>query len=87
MRRKSVFDPHAIALKVPDCGYKLRRIEFQAVGELAGDRFVIAGSGQVVNLSDAAVAAGQGELRGAFEAPVTESSQLVVESFVTGGAR
>lgn len=87
LRRKSVFDPHAIALKVPDCGYKLRRIEFQAVGELAGDRFVIAGSGQVVNLSDAAVAAGQGELRGAFEAPVTESSQLVVESFVTGGAR
>ena len=87
MRRKSVFDPHAIALKVPDCGYKLRRIEFQAVGELAGARFVVAGSGQVVNLSDAAVAAGQGELRGAFEAPVTESSQLVVESFVTGGAR
>lgn len=87
LRREVVFDLHALALKVPDCGYKLRRIELQAVGELIEGRFVVAGSGQAIDLLGVAVASGQGELRGSFEAPITESPKLVVESFATRGPR
>jgi hypothetical protein len=86
LRRGVVFDSHEIALKVPDCGYKLRRIEAKAAGLLGERRFVIDGSGQGVDLSDVAAASGQGQLRGHFEAPTMVSPKLVVVSFAARGS-
>ena len=87
LRREVVFNPHTIALRVPDCGYKLRRIEVAAVGQLVERRFVIDGSGQSIELGEVAGVRGRGELRGHFESPIMVSPMLVVDSFVPHGSQ
>ena len=81
LRDDVAFDLEAIAAKVPDCGYKLRRIEVEAAGRLEEDAFVFASSGLRVTLDDAANARGVGRITGSFEAPIDASPLLTVEAF------
>jgi hypothetical protein len=77
---------------VPDCGYKLRRIEFEADGELrtapvsdGGDsvsEFVISGSGQRIALAGPVEKRGPVRLAGRFESPVGPQPKLIVERVV-----
>jgi len=85
--RGKSFDPYGIAQMVPDCGYQLRRIELQADGELreqsdlppgSAPQFVVAGSGQRINLAGPVEQRGRVWLTGQFQAPVGEQPLLVV---------
>ena len=92
MRHGTSFDPHRVAEMVPDCGYKLRRIEFEAEGELraapvsdGGDsasQFVISGSGQRIALAGPVEKHGLVWLTGRFESPVGRKPELIVERVV-----
>lgn len=81
LRDDVAFDLEAIAAKVPDCGYKLRRIEVDAAGRLEEDAFVFASNGLRVTLDEAAAARGVGRVTGSFEAPIGDPPQLTVEAF------
>ena len=81
LRDDVAFDLEAIAAKVPDCGYKLRRIEVEAEGRLEEGAFVFASNGLRVTLDDAAIARGTGRVTGSFEAPIDASPLLTVEAF------
>jgi len=92
LRHGNSFDPHRVAEMVPDCGYELRRIEFEAEGELraapvsdGGDsvsRFVISGSGQRILLASPVDKRGLVWLTGRFEPPVGKEPKLIVERVV-----
>ncbi len=81
LRDDVAFDLDAIAAKVPDCGYKLRRIEVEAEGRLHENAFVFASNGLRVTLDEAAAARGVGRVIGSFEAPIGDPPQLQVEAF------
>lgn len=81
LRDGVVFDAHAIADRVPDCGYKLRVLEVEAAGRVADGHFIFASSQQRVKLQSSPGASGSGVLRGHFEVPVTPQSPVVVDSF------
>ena len=87
LRRGAVFDLQAIASRVPDCGYKLRRIEVEADGQLTGDWFVFEGSDQRVPVAATDGLGGHGRIRGHFEAPIGPTPQLVVDSFAVSESR
>ena len=75
------FDPVQIAARVPDCGYKLRRIELEATGRLEGDAFVVDSSKQRFELSSPPETLGHGVLRARFEAPVAQPPELIFDAF------
>ena len=81
LRDEVSFDLAAIAAKVPDCGYKLRRIEVEARGRLEQRAFVFASNGLRVALDAAAAVRGEGRVTGSFEAPIGAAPQLTVEAF------
>lgn len=81
LRDGVVFDAHAIASRVPDCGYKLRVLEVEAVGHVADGYFIFASSKQRVKLQSSTVEDGDGVLRGHFEVPITAESPLVLDAF------
>ena len=81
LRDDVAFDLEAIAAKVPDCGYKLRRLEVEAEGRLEEDAFVFASSGLRVTLDDMATARGVGQITGSFEATIDASPLLTVKAF------
>jgi len=87
MRNGITFDLYAIAQMVPDCGYKLRRIEVEAVGKLEDRRFIFDSNGQTAGLDEPSTMRGHGLLHGRFEAPVEESPRLQVDSFKALTAR
>ena len=66
---------------VPDCGYKLRRIEVEAIGQLDQRRFIFDSNGQVVDLKAPAATRGHGNLVGHFEAPSTPRPARTGSSF------
>jgi hypothetical protein len=72
---------------VPDCGYKLRRIEVEAIGQLDQRRFIFDSNRQVVNLEAPATKRGHGKLIGHFEAPITPRPTLTIISFEAGDPR
>lgn len=81
LRDDVAFDLDAIAAKVPDCGYKLRRVEVEAAGRLEEDAFVFASNGLRVPLRAPSAAQGEGRVVGRFEAPVDDTAQLTVTAF------
>ena len=83
LRDDVAFDLAAIAAKVPDCGYKLRRIEVDAIGRLEEDAFVFASNGLRVRIEAPAAKRGVGRVTGSFEAPIGEAPQLTIEAFET----
>ena len=87
LRRGVAFDPHAIALMVPDCGYKLRRIEVEATGRLSERRFLFESNGQSVDLTNPAANRGHGHIRGHFEAPSAPTPMLALDAFVAQDSR
>ena len=77
----------AIAAKVPDCGYQLRRVEVEAAGSLEEHAFVFASNGLRVTLDEAAAVRGVGRVTGSFEAPIGDPPQFTVEAFEATPAR
>ncbi len=87
LRDDVAFDLTAIAARVPDCGYKLRRIEVVADGRMEQDGFVFASNGQRVGLARPSSITAAGHVRGSFEAPIGEVPQLTVELFQSAALR
>ena len=87
LRDDVAFDLAAIAAKVPDCGYKLRRVEVEAAGSLEEHAFVFASNGLRVTLDEAAAVRGVGRVTGSFEAPIGDPPQFTVEAFEATPAR
>jgi hypothetical protein len=87
LRDDVAFDLAAIAAKVPDCGYQLRRIEVEAEGRLEEAAFVFASNGLRVTLDEAAAVRGVGRVTGSFEAPIGDPPQFTVEAFEATPAR
>lgn len=87
LRDDVAFDLTAIAAKVPDCGYKLRRIEVDAAGSLEEHAFVFASNGLRVQLAAPAAERGAGRVTGSFEAPIADAPQLTIEAFEAGARR
>ena len=85
--RGRAFVPQVVAELVPDCGFELRRIEFQAEGELRTEppgadsppRFFVSGSGQRITLASPVEERGLVRLRGRFESPVGKNPKLIVD--------
>lgn len=75
------FDPAAIAARVPDCGYQLRRIEVDAIGTVDAGAFVFESSGQRFALVEAPERQGRGRLVGSFEMPIEEHPELTADTF------
>jgi hypothetical protein len=87
LRDDVAFDLAAIAAKVPDCGYKLRRIEVIAEGRMQADGFVFASNGQRVALAHPSSVTAAGHVRGSFEAPIGGHPELTVELFQAAALR
>ena len=87
LRDEVDFELAAIAAKVPDCGYKLRRIEVEADGRLDQDGFTFDSNGQRVALERPSSVVGPGHIRGSFVAPIAATPRLSVEIFQPATAR
>jgi len=79
------FDPVAIAVRVPDCGYKLRRLEVDAVGRIEPGAFVFESSGQRFELAEPSPHRGHGRLTGSFEMPIAATPKLTLRTFEPAG--
>lgn len=67
---------------VPDCGYQLRRIEVEAIGQLDAQRFTFDGNGQSVVLKDSFGSQGRGRVFGHFGAPIAVIPVFEIDKFV-----
>ena len=67
---------------VPDCGYKLRRMEVEATGQLTAQHFIFESNGQSFDLAMSVDRQGHGHVTGHFEAPITKNPSLEVDAFV-----
>ncbi len=67
---------------VPDCGYQLRRLEVEAIGQLTAQHFIFESNRLSFGLKKPVDRQGHGRVTGRFEAPIAKDPLFEVDAFV-----